>query len=143
MQFRGKNFPYETRPVLPCCFPPQRIFWDMQNFFTWVYKFFSLNNVHISSPISSVRTRCQWSCLAALAIIHVYALNESQIIECLEGYHGKNCLNRCSVNCKLTNRCDRYTGQCIEGCNPGWIGDTCDFHQGMSHYRTDVLSNMF
>lgn len=45
---------------------------------------------------------------------------------CPLGYYGKNCLNQCSKNCHLTRKCDRFTGQCDGGCEPGWVSITCD-----------------
>lgn len=47
------------------------------------------------------------------------------IVECIKVYFGKNCSHQCSVNCYMVYSCDRYTGQCEEGCKPGWTGDTC------------------
>lgn len=48
-------------------------------------------------------------------------------IGCRSGYYGKNCSNhQCSKNCKVTNDCDMFTGECEGGCKPEWTGITCD-----------------
>lgn len=47
-------------------------------------------------------------------------------VACQSGYFGYNCSYQCSPNCKVTNNCDRFTGQCDRGCKPGWTGVTCD-----------------
>ncbi|XP_056002246.1 multiple epidermal growth factor-like domains protein 10 isoform X2 [Ostrea edulis] len=46
-------------------------------------------------------------------------------IPCQTGFYGKNCGQRCSENCKVTNRCSRFTGECDGGCKPGWKMPTC------------------
>lgn len=52
--------------------------------------------------------------------------NYMSILECPHyGYYGKNCENRCSVNCYVTRGCDRVTGRCKRGCKPGWTTATC------------------
>lgn len=48
------------------------------------------------------------------------------IADCDPGRFGKNCMQRCSVNCNVTSICDRFTGRCDGGCKLGWKGDTCD-----------------
>lgn len=47
------------------------------------------------------------------------------IVECQNEYYGKDCKNKCSVNCKMTNSCDKITGQCDGGCITGWSGNSC------------------
>lgn len=47
------------------------------------------------------------------------------IIECQNEYYGKDCKNKCSVNCKMTRSCDKITGQCDGGCITGWSGHSC------------------
>lgn len=46
--------------------------------------------------------------------------------ECMMGYYGKNCSNKCSAFCNITGRCDKITGHCDGGCKPGWTGKSCD-----------------
>lgn len=41
------------------------------------------------------------------------------------GFYGKSCCNQCSLNCIVTNSCDRFTGECNGGCKTGWTGMTC------------------
>jgi hypothetical protein len=47
------------------------------------------------------------------------------LIACQAGHYGENCLQRCSDNCKVTNRCNRFRGECDGGCKPGWKLPTC------------------
>ena len=42
--------------------------------------------------------------------------------ECDEFHNGFSCNETCNVNCK---GCDRTTGECQNGCNPGWTGNHC------------------
>ncbi|XP_062599082.1 multiple epidermal growth factor-like domains protein 10, partial [Saccostrea cucullata] len=44
---------------------------------------------------------------------------------CSAGFYGKNCGQRCSENCFITNRCDRFTGECMGKCKPGWKATRC------------------
>lgn len=48
------------------------------------------------------------------------------IVECMIGYYGKNCLNKCSIICNVFERCDKIIGCCDGGCKLGWIGNICD-----------------
>lgn len=49
-----------------------------------------------------------------------------KIVECQQGHYGKDCSQKCSMNCYLEDHCDRFNGKCDEGCKPGWTGNTCD-----------------
>ncbi|XP_061166265.1 angiopoietin-1 receptor-like [Saccostrea echinata] len=44
---------------------------------------------------------------------------------CLPGYYGRDCRYRCSDNCAIHNRCNRFTGECDGGCQPGWKEPRC------------------
>lgn len=48
------------------------------------------------------------------------------IVACGSGLYGEDCMHQCSPNCNEGNTCDRFTGQCIGGCKPGWTGTMCD-----------------
>ena len=52
-------------------------------------------------------------------------INQSYIVECVNGFYGKNCEEICSTNCN-SKSCDPKTGQCVGGCQEGWIGSECD-----------------
>ncbi|KAK3607541.1 hypothetical protein CHS0354_025798, partial [Potamilus streckersoni] len=46
---------------------------------------------------------------------------------CVTGFHGPRCSNECSKNCynvSITG-CDKQSGYCIHGCNPGWYNEFC------------------
>lgn len=53
-------------------------------------------------------------------------MNRLYILVCEIGYYGENCDNRCSRYCLLPRQCDRVTGQCYGGCQPGWYTITCE-----------------
>ncbi|XP_046557054.1 scavenger receptor class F member 1-like isoform X1 [Haliotis rubra] len=44
---------------------------------------------------------------------------------CLEGWWGKKCENRCSDRC-INNSCYFWDGSCARGCRDSWAGDSCD-----------------
>lgn len=44
---------------------------------------------------------------------------------CEAGFYGRNCSNQCSLNCIVTNHCDRFSGHCKGGCKLGWTGNMC------------------
>lgn len=45
---------------------------------------------------------------------------------CSTGFYGINCSEQCNNNCNETTKCDRFTGDCDGGCEPGWTAITCD-----------------
>lgn len=62
--------------------------------------------------------------------------------ECPEGLHGPNCQKSCSMNCGVRGKCDRVTGQCVGGCQAGWIHIQCDTSKYFSFvYWTFVRIN--
>ena len=46
------------------------------------------------------------------------------IVECNSTKYGPDCKLTCG-ECK-NGLCDHETGQCLEGCNPGWKGALCN-----------------
>lgn len=56
------------------------------------------------------------------------------IPECTNGYYGNDCINHCSGNCDLTSRCEKSTGQCDDGCIPGWRGIICNQSKCFTSY---------
>ena len=44
---------------------------------------------------------------------------------CSEGYYGPNCAEMCSNNSGVPKKCDRKTGECIDGCQIGWKKPLC------------------
>lgn len=56
-------------------------------------------------------------------------------IACPVGSFGYDCQAKCSVHCAVPDRCDRVTGECEDGCQPGWKGVTCDKRKRQVHCR--------
>ncbi|XP_046557741.1 multiple epidermal growth factor-like domains protein 10 [Haliotis rubra] len=44
---------------------------------------------------------------------------------CKDGLYGRKCLKRCSEHC-MDKTCDIDSGECLDGCEPMWVGDKCD-----------------
>lgn len=51
-------------------------------------------------------------------------------LECDDNYYGPNCIKMCNTGCKS---CNKSTGICDNGCNPGWRGVFC--HEGYKHIK--------
>lgn len=66
-------------------------------------------------------------------------LNYMYILECSIGLYGENCDNKCSEYCSELRRCDRFTGQCYGGCQPGWFTKTCE--QSMSPFVISICTD--
>jgi hypothetical protein len=47
-------------------------------------------------------------------------------VACPVGFYGNNCVERCNTNCGLPGVCNKTSGQCEGGCQPGWRGILCD-----------------
>lgn len=47
------------------------------------------------------------------------------IVECVDGTYGYNCDKNCSSHCLNNFPCNKQTGHCNEGCNPGYTNDNC------------------
>ncbi|XP_062585191.1 multiple epidermal growth factor-like domains protein 11 [Saccostrea cucullata] len=45
---------------------------------------------------------------------------------CSVGTFGNNCEQNCNKNCGVPYQCDRTTGECEGGCQPGWEGPQCE-----------------
>ena len=45
---------------------------------------------------------------------------------CPRGVFGDDCINNCSLHCKVPMECDRDTGRCFDGCQSGWGDPTCN-----------------
>lgn len=46
------------------------------------------------------------------------------ISDCIEGYYGEECV-KCH-SCKNNDYCDVHSGECPNGCQPGYTGYRCD-----------------
>ncbi|XP_061194979.1 multiple epidermal growth factor-like domains protein 10 [Saccostrea echinata] len=60
---------------------------------------------------------------------------------CPEGTFGNYCKQNCSVNCGVPKTCNRTTGECQGGCQPGWEGLQCDQSCSSDTYGFDCLNN--
>lgn len=60
---------------------------------------------------------------------------------CSTGYFGIDCSRQCSKNCIETNKCDRLSGQCDNGCKPGWKGGTCNDPCNETYYGINCTQN--
>lgn len=47
------------------------------------------------------------------------------ITECTDGNYGLNCVNNCSDHCLNDLPCNKQTGHCNGGCNPGYTNGDC------------------
>lgn len=47
-------------------------------------------------------------------------------LECDFGTFGYNCVNNCSGHCLNNTSCNKQTGQCDKGCNPGYTSGDCN-----------------
>lgn len=47
-------------------------------------------------------------------------------LECLKGYFGLHCKERCSGKCANSDPCDHISGVCHSGCQDGYIGNNCN-----------------
>lgn len=110
------------------------------------YNAVRFESLKLQNELISKYLKCSYEIYINLTIWNVFVLNEcflqiqkpkfqtlhlrngalKIILECQLGYYGENCRNWCSVNCNVTRRCDRFTGSCNGGCQPGWTGNTCD-----------------
>ncbi|ESO86418.1 hypothetical protein LOTGIDRAFT_167232 [Lottia gigantea] len=57
-------------------------------------------------------------------IYHHFSLCEVEIYVCSRGTYGSECNNFC--HCSNYDKCDVKTGQCPNGCQIGWDGDSCN-----------------
>ena len=45
---------------------------------------------------------------------------------CEDGTYGSNCVQNCSGNCLNDSLCNKETGHCEAGCNPGYTNALCN-----------------
>ncbi|WAQ93954.1 TENX-like protein [Mya arenaria] len=56
---------------------------------------------------------------------------------CKNEYWDERCSSKCSANCKgdeQGNQCNSSTGECMNGCKPGWSGNLCGETMENYHY---------
>ncbi|XP_061190060.1 uncharacterized protein LOC133197895 [Saccostrea echinata] len=64
-------------------------------------------------------------------------LCEVEVYGCKAGMFGLNCQKKCSENCLVTNQCKATTGECEDGCKPGWKGLLCNKVCNLGYYGVD------
>lgn len=47
-------------------------------------------------------------------------------VECNDVTYGYNCVNNCSGHCLNNYPCNKQTGHCDGGCDPGYKNDDCN-----------------
>lgn len=47
-------------------------------------------------------------------------------VECDNGTYGYNCVNSCSGHCLNGSICNKQTGHCDMGCDPGYTDSDCN-----------------
>lgn len=65
--------------------------------------------------------------------MHEHILNEI-VTECIDGTYGYKCVHNCSGQCVNNSPCDKQTGHCGRGCNPGYTDSYCS--KGEYTYRS-------
>lgn len=65
-----------------------------------------------------------FSCFCFVLFI-IYHLLVKIVIECSDGTYGYNCENNCSGHCMNNTLCNKQTGHCDGGCNPGYTNAAC------------------
>lgn len=48
-----------------------------------------------------------------------------EFVECDDGTYGYGCANNCSVHCLNDSLCNKQTGHCDKGCDPGYTENDC------------------
>lgn len=54
----------------------------------------------------------------------VFIFNIVSFQDCLDGYFGSECLNKCG-HCLNVGNCNHINGSCLKGCSKGYKGDYC------------------
>lgn len=55
----------------------------------------------------------------------IYSSISTTVTECIDGTYGYNCINNCSGHCLGDYPCNKQTGHCDRGCNPGYTNMDC------------------
>lgn len=57
---------------------------------------------------------------------HLSLFSSYSAIECKNGTYGYNCVNSCSGHCLNDFACNKQTGHCDGGCDPGYTNSGCN-----------------
>lgn len=91
--------------------------------FFFFFFFFALS-LPSYSMIPAVKTNVLY--LNSYGLLKKYILSLSiTVIECDAGTFGYNCVNNCSGHCLNGSTCNKSSGKCERGCNPGYTNDDC------------------
>lgn len=61
--------------------------------------------------------------------------------ECDNGTYGYNCANNCSFHCLHDYMCDKQTGHCHGGCDPGYTNSGCKKGKTIDHKHVHFVIN--
>lgn len=53
-------------------------------------------------------------------------LKSISVTACVDGTYGYNCSSNCSGHCLNNFSCNKRTGHCDRGCNPGYTDNACN-----------------
>ena len=59
-----------------------------------------------------------------MVMLYILAFGFCTLLGCENGTYGENCNNMCG-HCIDGEFCDHTNGSCLNGCNPGYVGDEC------------------
>lgn len=72
-----------------------------------------------------------------------YAYYQTIIIECMPGFYGNNCEEKCSQKCNTITGCEKITGHCVGGCKIGWKGVFCNGNVLLKCFDYNVFTFAF
>lgn len=86
-------------------------------------------NLHVTNRLVSVTKTVTRDILMVTVYLFFLLFNllklKHTFTECDEGTYGYNCSNNCSDHCLNNSPCNKQTGHCDKGCNPGYTDSYC------------------
>ena len=56
---------------------------------------------------------------------NIHSKQKIYVVACIDGTFGIDCLHNCSSHCLNDSLCEKDTGYCDMGCNPGYTSKNC------------------
>jgi hypothetical protein len=86
---------------------------------------------HIQATVTAVEVPNLFETFLDTALLHHRNVEQDWMLiyvitACSIGFYGMDCVESCNINCGITGRCNKSSGQCDKGCQPGWRGIMCD-----------------